>query len=130
MRLKAVLVLLLAGVPISTPAIAQEGHPLTGSWYGDRGPESDRSQITLVMSWDGTDVTGILNPGPNTTPVTVTLDSRNWTVRIEPAGPDAAGNTVQFIAEGTLEDVGSRNRTIAGTWTEGDTSSDFRVTRD
>ena len=90
MRVKAVLVLLFAGVTLSTPAVSQEGHPLTGSWYGERGPESDRNQITLVMSWDGNEVTGIMDPGPNTTPIRVTLDSRNWTVRIEPAAVPAA----------------------------------------
>ena len=130
MRLKAILILLLIVVTPLGLVMAQEGHPLTGTWYGRMGLESGPNQITLVMSWDGDEVSGVLNPGPNTTPITVTLNSENWTVRIEPVGRDAAGNTVDFVADGTLENVGSRNRTITGVWVSGNTNSDFQVTRD
>ena len=32
---------------------AQEGHPLTGTWYGDYGSGSQRIDLTIVMKWDG-----------------------------------------------------------------------------
>src|SRR5262245_47925629 len=41
------------------PALAQEGHPLKGSWIGDWGPsKTDRNQVTVVMDWDGKAITG------------------------------------------------------------------------
>ena len=103
---------------------------MTGTWYGDWGPGAQGNQITLVMSWDGEDVHAIMNPGPETTPITVTLDSTNWTVHIEAVGKDASGNPVSYVADGTLENVGSRNRTIRGTWTAGTSNYDFKITRD
>jgi hypothetical protein len=48
------------------PLFAQEGHPLTGTWTGDWGPnETERTHITLVLKWDGDKVTGVVNPGPD-----------------------------------------------------------------
>ena len=42
---------------------AQEGHPLVGTWSGDWGPSpTHRNQVTVVMNWDGKNVTGIINP--------------------------------------------------------------------
>ncbi len=131
MRVKAAyLFFLLAGLAISMPASAQEGHPLTGTWYGDWGPGAQGNQITIVMSWDGEDVTAIMNPGPDTTPITVTLDSTNWTVHIEAVGKDASGSPIPYVADGTLDNVGSRNRTISGTWKAGTANYNFKITRD
>jgi hypothetical protein len=34
--------------------IAQEGHPLTGTWHGDWGPTpTHRNDVTLVIDRDG-----------------------------------------------------------------------------
>jgi hypothetical protein len=65
-------------------AVAQEGHPLTGTWSGDWGPTpTERHHLTIVMNWDGKNVTGTINPGPDATPITsVFLDLPSWTVRI------------------------------------------------
>ena len=47
-------------------AIAQEGHPLTGTWYGDFGmTTAQRNDLTVIMKWDGANTTGMVNPGPN-----------------------------------------------------------------
>ena len=65
MRLKAAVVIcLLAGSVIAVAGLAQEGHPLTGVWYGDWGPNATtRNHLTIQMHWDGKNVTGIVNPG-------------------------------------------------------------------
>ena len=43
---------------------AQEGHPLVGSWHGDRGATAKaRTDITLVVDYDGEKITGVVNPG-------------------------------------------------------------------
>ncbi|HEX4279083.1 MAG TPA: hypothetical protein VHZ74_27195 [Bryobacteraceae bacterium] len=115
-----------------TVALAQQGHPLTGTWTGDWGPSStQRNQITLVMNWDGRNVTGIINPGPDAIPLaSVFVDVTNWTVRIGADTKDQTGKPVHITAEGKLEDIGSYHRTIRGAWHQGAVSGDFRLTRD
>ena len=133
MRSKVICSLLLfAGCVLMLPLFAQEGHPLTGTWYGDWGPTpTHRNQITVVMSWDGKSVTGIINPGPDVIPIRVAiLDSTKWTVHIEADAKDHQGQPVHFVADGKLESVGSYNRTITGSWNHGATKGDFKLRRD
>ncbi len=133
MRLSIAVVVLLVALPVAVLAVtaaAQEGHPLTGTWYGEWGPEGARNQVTIILRFDGADVAGIMDPGPNSAVVEAILDSTNWTVQIEAAGVDASGNRVTHRAEGAIEDAGSRNRTISGTWRTGDSSSDFSIRRE
>ena len=78
MRVRAALVLcLLTGLALARVAFAQEGHPLVGTWYGDWGTSpTQRTQITVVMTWDGKNISGIIDPGPDAYPIkTATLDS-------------------------------------------------------
>jgi hypothetical protein len=112
--------------------LAQQGYPLTGTWTGDWGPTAtQRTHITLVMDWDGKKVTGLINPGPDSVPITsVYVDVGTWTVRIEADAKDPSGNPVHINAEGKLEDLGSYHRTIAGTWRQGTVTGDFKITRD
>jgi hypothetical protein len=112
--------------------LAQEGHPLTGTWFGDWGATpTQRNHLTIVMSWDGENVTGIINPGPNSIPIgSVYLDVTNWNVRIEADTKDLSGNPVHISAEGRLENIGSHHRTIAGVWRQGTAKGDFKITRD
>jgi hypothetical protein len=118
--------LLLACLAMCAPVFSQQGHPLTGTWSGDWGPTStQRHQITFVMNWDGKNVTGLINPGPDSIPIaSVFVDPATWTIRIEANGKE------RITAEGKLEDLGSYHRTIKGSWTQGTTKGDFRITRD
>lgn len=117
--------------PAPVPA-PQEGHPLTGTWTGDWGPEGGpRTHLTVVMSWDGKAVGGLINPGPNAIPLTrVSTDWSRWTVTIEAAGTDAASQAGAVRAEGRLEDIGSSGRRLEGTWTQGQTTGDFSLRRE
>jgi hypothetical protein len=133
MKLKAAFVFcLLAGLVLAISGFAQEGHPLTGVWYGDYGVNTtDRAHLTIEMQWDGKNVTGIVNPGPDSFPLkVVTLDSSKWTVHLEADGKDGKGAAAHFVADGKLENVGSYNRTITGTWTYGTTKANFKLRRD
>ena len=114
------------------PLLAQEGHPLNGTWAGDWGPTiTQRTHLTLVMNWDGKNISGTINPGPDAIPLaSVYLDVTNWTVRIEADTKDASGKAVHIAAEGRLEDLSSYHRRIAGTWYQGTVRGDFRITRD
>ena len=131
---KRYLYLLAVIVTLSTAlfVIAQEGHPLTGTWSGDWGPSvSQRNHLTLVMSWDGKNVSGVLNPGDNAVQIpSIPLDVTNWTVRIEADTKDQSGKTVHIAAEGKLDDIGSYHRKLTGSWTQGTTKGDFKLTRD
>jgi len=56
--------LCLACVAICMPGIAQQGHPPTGTWSGDWGATpAQRIRFTLVMNWDGKNVTGLIKSG-------------------------------------------------------------------
>ena len=45
-------------------AMAQEGHPLKGSWIGEwSGNTTLGDFVLIVMDWDGENVTGMINPG-------------------------------------------------------------------
>jgi hypothetical protein len=123
-----VLVLLLAAV-----AIAQEGYPLVGTWYGDWGPSrQERHDVTIVMTWDGKTIGGTIDPGPDAVPFkTATLDSSTWTVHIEAERPaKGASPAARYVIDGKLANLGSYNRTFSGTWTSGATKGDFKLTRD
>ena len=112
--------------------LAQEGHPLTGTWSGDWGPTpAARTHITMVMAWDGKALTGTINPGPDAIAVeAIFLDVTNWTIRFEASTKDASGAPVQVAAEGKLEDIASSHRTLTGTWRQGSTKGTFKLTRD
>ena len=111
-----------------TIAVAQEGHPLTGSWHGAVSSGSGKpTPVLFYMKWNSKNVEGMINPGPNAMPLKVaTLDASNWTVHFEADTKDK----VHVVADGKLENLGSYNRTITGTWMQGDTKSDFKLTRD
>jgi hypothetical protein len=123
----AVLVSCLASAAVG----AQEGHPLRGTWLGDWGPSaSHRNQMTVVMDWDGDNITGVLNPGPDSIPIpSITLDPSEWEVHIEIEATDHDGNRVRYSIDGQIEDLGLPNRTLSGTWRHGDVTGDFKLTR-
>jgi len=115
-------------IPLALSVAAQEGHPLTGSWHGEwHNPAGKRIPILLYMKWDSKAITGTINPGPNAIPLKVaTLDPSNWTVHFEADAKDGS----RIVIDGKLENIGSYNRTITGTWTEGSAKGDCKLTRD
>ena len=126
---------LLAIVAVAMSAFAQEGFPLSGTWSGDWGTsakEQDRTQTTLIMSWDGKKVTGLVDPGPDSAQFKVaTLDSTKWTVHLEYDLKDKAGKPVPFIVDGKLQNASARqNRVIVGTFTHGTVKGDFKIKMD
>jgi hypothetical protein len=126
--LQRLLVASLAAGAMAALGLAQEGHPLTGSWHGDWGTSAkDRTPVVLFMRWNNKSVDATLNPGRNGSPLkTVTLNPADWTVHIE--GDTKAGEHV--VADGKLADLGSYHRTISGTWTQGKAKGDFKLKRD
>ncbi len=91
---------------------------MTGSWHGDWDTSPTlRTPVFIFLKWDSKSIVGKINPGPKAATLTVaTLDPSKWTVHLE--------------GDGKLDDLGSYHRTIGGTWMQGATKGDFKVTRD
>jgi hypothetical protein len=131
------LVSFLACLGIAASAFAQFGHPLTGTWSGDWGPSKDKRERLLVqMQYDGKQVIGTINPGANGIPLkTVTVipgseaEPGIWTIKMEAEGKDSSGKPVTVMVDAKLENLGSFNRVLTGTWTEGGVKGDFKLTR-
>src|ERR1051326_4244108 len=110
----------VACLALAVPMVAQEGHPLVGTWHGDWGPPGaqQRSRLVLYMKWEAKSISGMINPGPRGFPLgSATLDASKWTVHLEADGKDQGGNPVHIVADGKMDNIGSYNRTITGTWT-------------
>jgi hypothetical protein len=120
-----------AAACLAVVAFAQEGHPLVGSWHGEFTPATGaKSRIVMALNWDTKNITGTLNPGPRSGPIKATLDPEKWMVHFEADVKDQAGKPVHVTGDGKLENIGSYNRTITGTWMQGDAKGDFKITRD
>ena len=97
---------------------AQEAHPLAGTWYGDYSTGTQKTDLTVIMKWDGKSVSGLINPGPNSKPLTsVVLD-------ITPGKPAPQGQQsttgvpptfkVRFDVDGMTFEGTLRNPVVAG----------------
>ncbi len=106
---------------------SQEGFPLDGTWRGEWGPEGGKTSVVVVMKWDGKDVNGMINPGRNVVrfsgPV---LDPRDWTVHIEAQSRDGQ----PIVVDAKLDDIGSYNRTLTGTWKQAGVDQPFKMARE
>jgi hypothetical protein len=103
---------------------AQEGHPLAGTWHGEWHPPSGpAARIVMYMKWDGQNVVGTINPGPNGAALKVAT-FQGWNVHFE------ADAKEHISADGKVENVGSYHRTISGTWAQGSAKGSFKLTRD
>src|SRR5216117_2029687 len=82
---RGVLACLMVSAMVAGSALAQEGHPLKGSWLGDWGPnKTTRNQVFIVMDWDGKSITGMINPGTDNIPI------KNATLTPPPPPPPGA----------------------------------------
>jgi hypothetical protein len=120
--------LLLAGLLVAVAASAQEGFPLDGTWRAEQvATNGAHATIVLIMQWDGKQVTGTINPGPQGIDFTgAQLDPNGWKVHI--AAKDAKGAAITL--EGVISDLGKYNRAITGKWTEGGRTNDIRFVRE
>lgn len=112
----------------SVAATAQEGFPLDGTWRGERKAEGGSpATLVMVLEWNGSEVTGVVNPGPKSLKIKEgRLDPEGWKVSL--TAESATGQKATF--EGTLDEIGSYHRHVAGTWTEGGRSYNVRMVRE
>ena len=133
MRFAALAVAMLVSPLLSHVLVAQEGHPLRGTWHGSWGVNAaERTPVTLVMDWDGANITGIMNPGARSSPLEKTsLDpAAMWQFHFEANYKDRTGGTARVIIDAKIQDVTSPHRALVGTWTQGDKKGDFKAIRD
>jgi hypothetical protein len=106
---------------------SQEGFPLDGTWRGEWGPDANKSMVVIVMKWDGKNVNGMINPGPNVVrfsgPV---LEPSDWSVHIEAQSRDGQ----PIVIDAKLDDIGSYNRTLTGTWSQAGVAHPFKMARE
>jgi hypothetical protein len=115
----------------ASPSFGQQGHPLSGSWHGEWGPPADRTDLTVIMDWDGQRLTGLVNPVTDRAQLqNATLDSASWTIHFEVDVAGPLDKMLHCIANGRLGRLGSDRRTLSGTWNCGALESDFEMTRD
>ena len=109
---------------------AQEGHPVKGSWIGIwEGNEVHGDNVLVILDWNGEEISGIINPGTDNIEIdNATLNPEDWTVRIE-ADTEVDGEQVNYVIEGSIQDLELPSRTIVGTWESNEGSGDFEIAR-
>ena len=130
--MKIVLLAILSASLFAQEGFAQEGHPLRGTWHGNWGPNAtDRTDVTLVMDWDGDNVTGILNPGLRATPLQkAVLKAETLEFHFEADVKDRSGAVVHAVVDAKIDDITNPRRALIGTWTQGALKGDFKANRD
>jgi len=120
-------VTLLGGAPV----VAQEGHPLKGSWLGTwAGNKIHGNDVLLVLTWDGKNITGTINPGTDNMPIkNATLNPEGWVVHLEADAKDKSGAALTYVIDGKIEDLRLPNRSISGTWKNQRENGVFKVGR-
>jgi hypothetical protein len=111
--------------------LAQEGHPLKGSWLGEwSGNTVHGDNILLIMDWDGKAITGMINPGTDNIPLgRASLEPNGWVVKLEAEGKDKDGSAVRYVIDGKIENLELPNRSITGTWSSNKGRGTFTVSR-
>jgi hypothetical protein len=112
-------------------ALAQEGHPIKGSWIGTwENNKTHGADVLLVLTWDGKNITGTINPGTDNIPVkTATLNPEGWLFHLEADAKDKSGAVVSYVIDGKVENLAFSNRTITGTWRSQKEKGAFKIAR-
>ena len=123
MRALIVIVALsVAGLVSATTAVAQEGHPLKGSWLGTWASNQVHGEdVVVVLNWDGKSSANAIK--------NATLNPEGWVVHIEADAKDKAGAVVSYVIDGKIENLALHNRTITGTWKSPKGSGPFKIAR-
>ena len=98
----------------------------SGTWTGDWGPsERDRNDVTLQLTWDGSMLTGTVNPGPNAITLTnSTFDPATGAIKMEADAQGRGGATIHYVIEGRVE-----GNMMSGSWNHPERQGDFRLTK-
>ena len=102
---------------------AAASDPLTGAWSGDWGPsEQNRTPVTVDLKWDGANLSGTVNPGPNAIELTkASFKPDTGAITME---ADAPGHGGHYTIQGKV-----KGNTMTGTWGRDNGSGDFTITK-
>ena len=116
---------------LALPGQAQEGHPLKGSWIGEwQGNDTHDEFVVVILNWDGREITGTINPGTDNIEITsAELNPEDWSVRLVADTEDASGRAVNYVIEGTIQDLELPIRYITGTWRNGNDRGEIEIRR-
>ena len=130
-RLFAVALVAALTSAASTGALAQEGHPLKGSWLGTWASNAALGDnILMILDWDGKAITGMINPGTDNIPIAkASLDPKGWMVTLEADAKDKSGATVHYVIQGHIENLELPTRSIVGTWSSPGGKGAFEASR-
>ena len=147
------LLFLSACLLIAASAFAQEPgvEPLIGTWIGEWWANSefdftqsagdgwdpalfrrldravpDRNKVTVELKWDGKELKGTVNPGPNAVglqKVTIWV-TKTGAVHFETDTKDQKGNPIHCVIEGQVN-----KNTMAGSWSHENGRGDFKITK-
>src|SRR5262245_26642818 len=127
MSLLAKSIAVVSSLWLAVAAHSQEGFPLDGTWRGEWGADGAKSTVVIVMKWDGKNVNGMINPGRNVVRFSApVLEPSDWTVHIEAQSQDGQ----PIVIDAKLDDIGSYNRTMTGTWKQAGVDQPFRMARE
>jgi hypothetical protein len=109
-----------------TSSVTDAADPVAGTWTGDWGPSAnDRNPITVDLRWEGTNLTGTFNPGPEAVPLTMASFNRDTgAITMEADAPGRGGSTYHYVIEGTVA-----GNMMSGTWRHDNVQGDFKLTR-
>jgi hypothetical protein len=132
--MRALFVILALSVAVlgsGTPVVAQEGHPLKGSWLGTwASNQVHGNDVVVVLNWDGKSITGMINPGTDNIPIkNATLNPEGWVVHFEADAKDKSGAVISYVIDGKIENLALHNRAITGTWKHQKGSGSFKIAR-
>ena len=129
MRIKVlglICILMVCAVGAVAAAPQMGGDPLSGTWKGDWGPSADdRNQVTVELKWDGTTLSGTVNPGENAVALEkCTFDPKTGKVHMEADTKNRRGNPIHYVIDGTVQ-----GGTMTGRWDHDNRKGDFKITK-
>jgi hypothetical protein len=111
--------------------LAQHGHPIVGTWSGFLNRMEGqplRALFTFEFSVDQIISGSLIVNGRRYLIENAMLDPDDWRVEITASGQNRSGATLTWKLQGNFEKLDSpTERTIAGSWQEGENSGDFRI---
>ena len=111
-------------VAVAVPFVMAQSDPVSGTWTGDWGFPGHRNPVTVELRWDGSALTGMVNPGPNALELKkASFNPETGEVILEADAP-YHGTVAHYMIEGKLE-----GDTMMGSWKHDDVDGDFKLTK-
>lgn len=112
--------------PAAAPAPDASADPVSGTWMGDWGPsESHRNPVTVELKFDGSALTGTINPGPNAISLSKgSFNKDTGMIMMEADAKATDGKTVHYVIDGKVEGT-----MMSGSWNHDDKKGDFKLNK-